>query len=103
MDVTRIQGSDSPPVASDARMRWPQRAEVSVLRRPGRREGCEESTRQIENRGVDALPSGSRTSVFYCSNAHLAATSPDVPASPQGEAFRWANRKLKQNPSRYCD
>ena len=45
----------------------------------------------------------SRTTVIYCSNAHLAATSPEIPASPQGEAFRWANRKLKQNPSRYCD
>src|SRR3954469_20886527 len=98
MDVTRTQGSDSPPGVSYGRTRWPQHAEVSVLRRLGRREGYEESTRQIENRGVDVLPFGSRTTVIYCSNAHLVATSPDVPASPQGEVFRWANRKLKAGP-----
>ena len=40
----------------------------------------------------------SRTTVIYCSNAHLAATSPDVPASPQGEAFRWVKSEAKAGP-----
>src|SRR5579883_502136 len=95
--------SDSPPGVSNGRRRWRQPAEVFVSRRPGHRAGCAESILLIESRGVGALPFGSRTTVIYCSNAHLAATSPDVPASPQGEVFRWVNRKLKQGPSCYCD
>src|SRR3954454_13350151 len=103
MDVTRTQGSDSPPGVSYGRTRWPQHAEVSVLRRRGRREGYEESTRQIENRGIDALSCGSRTTVIYCSNAHLARLRRKFRRVLQARAFRWVNRKLKQNPSRYCD
>ena len=85
MVATQTQGSDSPPVVSDGRRRWPQRAAVSVLRRPGRREDSEELTRQIESRDVGALPFRSKRTVICSSNTHLAATSPDVPASPQGE------------------
>src|ERR1700760_4530290 len=100
MDVTRIQGSDSPPVASDGRMRWPQRAEVSVLRRPGRRDGCEESTRRIETRGAGALLS--RTTVIYYSNSHLARLCRTSRQLRKARFSGGLDRKLKQDPSRYC-
>src|ERR1700722_7031057 len=89
--------SDSPPDVSSGRRRWPPRAEVSVWRRPTRHEDCGELTRQIGSRGVDAFPFWLRTTVMYCSNSPH-TKSPDVPASPQGEVFRWVNRKLQAGP-----
>src|ERR1700744_1933561 len=104
MAATRTRGSDSPPDVSAGRRRWRQLAEVFVLRRPDPRGDLEGSPQQIQTRDVGGPPFVGRLPVaVYCSNAHLAATSPNSPASPQGEAFRWANRKLKQAPSRYCD
>src|ERR1700722_15632106 len=105
MGATQTPDSDSPPDVSNGRRGWLQPAEVFVLRRPDHREGSEESTRQTENCDLGA-PSyaGQQPIVVYCSNA---SPRSDI-AKRSGESsrrglFRWANRKLKQDPSRYCD
>ena len=99
MAAMQSPDSDSPPGALSERRRWRPHAEVSVLRRPDHQEYSEEWTRRIGSRDADAgSVAGRHPIVVCCSNAHLAATSPDIPATPKGEVFRWVRSEAKAGP-----